>query len=277
MTDWLMVIITAIYVAATILICYYNGKSAKASNEQAEISKRQTEEMIRQYNETNRPIITIRFDIIRSGLLCFIVENEGPLPAHNVTIRINDVFINNLPSDHAQKSFRELKDANLYLASRQKITLLLGGQPEFSQIAQEKAVIEITYDTFAETTEIDLEQYGVLLVYNSPLEDISQAIKKANQQDKKFYDTMAQKLSLHDKVLHVISLPSAENDALKYRLYKQICMTPGCTIQSLCDQYSIEKDQILELIAELQQVDKWITVIPSKDVTDEMTYKCFKN
>lgn len=277
MTDWLMVIITAIYVAATILICYYNGKSAKASNEQAEISKRQTEEMIRQYNETNRPIITIRFDIIRSGLLCFIVENEGPLPAHNVTIRINDVFINNLPSDHAQKSFRELKDANLYLASRQKITLLLGGQPEFSQIAQEKAVIEITYDTYAETTEIDLEQYGMLLVYNSPLEDISQAIKKANQQDKKFYDTMSKKLSLHDKVLHVISLPSAENDALKYRLYKQICMTPGCTIQSLSDQYSIEKDQILELIAELQQVDKWITIIPSKDVTDEMTYKCFKN
>ena len=277
MTDWLMVIITAIYVAATILICYYNGKSAKASNEQAEISKRQTEEMIRQYNETNRPIITIRFDIIRSGLLCFIVENEGPLPAHNVTIRINDVFINNLPSDHAQKSFRELKDANLYLASRQKITLLLGGQPEFSKIAQEKAVIEIMYDTFAETTEIDLEQYGMLLVYNSPLEDISQAIKKANQQDKKFYDTMSKKLSLHDKVLHVISLPSAENDALKYRLYKQICMTPGCTIQSLSDQYSIEKDQILELIAELQQVDKWITVIPSTDVSDEMTYKCFKN
>lgn len=277
MTDWLMVIITAIYVVATIFICYFNAKSAKASNEQTEISKKQMEEMLRQYNATNRPIVTIRFDIIRSGLLCFIVENEGPLPAHNVTIRINDAFINNLSSDHAKKSFRELKDANLYLASRQKITLLLGGQPEFSKIAQEKAVIEITYDTFAETTEIDLEQYGMLLVYNSPLEDIFQAIKKANQQDKKFYDTMSKKLPLHDKVLHVISLPSTETDALKYRLYKQICMTSGCTIQSLSDQYSIEKDQILKLIAELQQVDKWINVVPSTDVSDEMNYKCFKN
>ena len=43
MTDWLMVIITAIYVVATIIICYFNGKSAKAA-------KMQTDEMIRQYN-----------------------------------------------------------------------------------------------------------------------------------------------------------------------------------------------------------------------------------
>lgn len=35
-TDWLMVIITAIYVVATIFICVYNGKSAKAAEKQTE-------------------------------------------------------------------------------------------------------------------------------------------------------------------------------------------------------------------------------------------------
>ena len=87
MTDWLMVIITAIYVVATIVICYFNGKSAKAA-------KMQTDEMIRQYNIANRPNVTIHFDIIRSGLMCFIIENEGNKPAHNVSIKINKEFIN---------------------------------------------------------------------------------------------------------------------------------------------------------------------------------------
>lgn len=49
MTDWIIVIITAIYAIATIVICYFNGKSAKASKEQAEISKNQTEEVLKIY------------------------------------------------------------------------------------------------------------------------------------------------------------------------------------------------------------------------------------
>jgi len=43
-TDWLMVIITAIYVIATIAICWANIKSAKATREQVAESKRQFEE-----------------------------------------------------------------------------------------------------------------------------------------------------------------------------------------------------------------------------------------
>ena len=52
LTDWLMVIITAIYIVATIFICIYNGKSAKAA-------KTQTEEMRRQFYATNRPLLSV--------------------------------------------------------------------------------------------------------------------------------------------------------------------------------------------------------------------------
>ena len=104
MTDWIMVGITAIYMIATIVICYFNGKSAKASKEQTEISKKQIAEMIKQYNLANRPFVTVRFDIIRSGLLCFVLENEGPLPAHDVQVCINEEFINN--SEQFQKTER---------------------------------------------------------------------------------------------------------------------------------------------------------------------------
>lgn len=43
--------------------------------------------MISQYKSVNRPLVTVRFDIVRSGLLCFIIENEGPLPAKDVNIK----------------------------------------------------------------------------------------------------------------------------------------------------------------------------------------------
>ena len=62
MTDWLMVIITAIYVVATITICYFNGKSAKAAREQLEESQRQYEDKKRleimpyiQFEKTRNP------------------------------------------------------------------------------------------------------------------------------------------------------------------------------------------------------------------------------
>ena len=53
LTDWLMVIITAIYVVATIFICVFNGKSAKAAHDQTEAARAQTKEMIDQYNAVN--------------------------------------------------------------------------------------------------------------------------------------------------------------------------------------------------------------------------------
>lgn len=43
-TDWLMLSITAIYVIATVFICVFNGRSARATYKQIEESQRQFEE-----------------------------------------------------------------------------------------------------------------------------------------------------------------------------------------------------------------------------------------
>ena len=43
-TDWIMVGITAVYVIATVFICWFNGKSARASRAQLEESRLQFEE-----------------------------------------------------------------------------------------------------------------------------------------------------------------------------------------------------------------------------------------
>lgn len=70
MTDWIMVIITTIYVIATIFICKANIKSANATREQVAEQKRQ-------FDETNRAFVTINFDIIRSGLAMLHIQNHG--------------------------------------------------------------------------------------------------------------------------------------------------------------------------------------------------------
>lgn len=57
-TDWLMVIITFVYVVATVIICVFNGKSAKAAREQlAEAQKQQSQNMALQRYAMRREVI----------------------------------------------------------------------------------------------------------------------------------------------------------------------------------------------------------------------------
>jgi len=114
MTDWIMISITAVYVIATILICIFNGQTVKAT-------KAQTKELINQYQQTNRPYITVYFETIRSGLMCFVIENAGTQPAYNVNITLNDNFIENIKNDKRKQAFSKVKSSNLYLANKQKI------------------------------------------------------------------------------------------------------------------------------------------------------------
>ena len=81
-TDWLMVIITFVYVVATVFICWANIKSAKATRDQLAESKRQ-------FDEENRAFVTATFDIVRSGLAVLCIENHGKQVANNVEIRIS--------------------------------------------------------------------------------------------------------------------------------------------------------------------------------------------
>lgn len=99
MTDWLMVIITAIYVIATIVICIANLKSAAATKQQVEESKyqfeeskRQFEEQKRQFEETNRPFITCEYILKNRAVSGIRIYNYGAKPASRVTFKINESF-----------------------------------------------------------------------------------------------------------------------------------------------------------------------------------------
>ena len=251
MTDWLMVIITAIYVVATIIICYFNGKSAKAA-------KIQTDEMIRQYNLANRPKVTIHFDIIRSGLLCFVVENEGTSPAHNVSIRINQDFLNGVDEEIERNRLEKLASSELYLASKQKMFICLGGQPLFTALAQNKAEIDISYDGYEEHTSIDLNQYGMFLVYSSPLEDISQHMKKMKENDDRFQKKLLKQVGKEYTIQNMIVHSETIDEANKYKIYKAVCCEGRATANSLAENMGFKKDYVLQLLIELECVDRLV-------------------
>ena len=102
MTDWAMVVLTAIYVLATILICYYNYGATKASRDQAA-------EMRRQYEEDNRPYITVELIYERKAFYGLRFSNHGKRLANHVRIQLDQTFLDSLK----EPSFSEmLKRAN---------------------------------------------------------------------------------------------------------------------------------------------------------------------
>ena len=75
-TDWIMVIITFVYVIATILICVFNYRSAKATREQVAEAKRQ-------YEEINRAFITYEFLYEKRAFYGIRFTNHGRRVANN--------------------------------------------------------------------------------------------------------------------------------------------------------------------------------------------------
>lgn len=95
-TDWLMVVITAIYVIATIAICLANTKSAKATREQVAEAKRQ-------FDENNRAFVSVSFEIIKTGLAVLHIHNFGRRVATNVKVDVSKDFLSNMADENDRK------------------------------------------------------------------------------------------------------------------------------------------------------------------------------
>lgn len=275
MTDWLMVIITAIYVVATIFICVYNGRSAKAANEQTKIAKAQIDEMIKQFNEENRPVITIRFEIIRSGLLCFVVENIGPKPAVDVRIEFNDAFVDNLEKFERNIRLREAMNSKLFLAKNQKIYILLGSQSSFKDISTVPADIQINYNNkfsrrFSERTVIDISQYAFMLSYNSELEDISHHLNEIKSEEKKYHD---KQLKVISKKSPVSVLIHSADGSKKFEVYKTVCLNAGSTTVDIAEKNGISKEKALGILLELMYVDNFVQAVSFDDDFNAKWYR----
>lgn len=177
-TDWLMVIITAVYVIATIAICWANIKSAKATRAQLEESKRQ-------FNENNRAFVTVTFEIIRSGLAVLNIQNIGRQIAQNVKIKIDQDFLDNISDTRDKEHLEKLCVSSFTLGIEKSWFICLGSHLDLDKLGERILKIDICYkdarSEYKESTMIDLTQYFWSMIYDSSTEDLYQETKKISK------------------------------------------------------------------------------------------------
>lgn len=188
LTDWLMVIITAIYVVATIFICVYNGKSAKAATTQ-------TEEMKKQFFLTNRPILSVEIVYIKRTFFALRFTNNGNQTAFNTIFDIDQRFIDSLP----EKKFRDLlnksKSKIKNIGVGQSYDLFFGSNKYLALENKLTVAGQIIYSgndssTYAEDFNIDAENYAPFLTVDSDLDDIKKELKNQTEAIKRLSNTL---------------------------------------------------------------------------------------
>ena len=256
--DWLMIIITLVYVVATIVICIFNAKSTNISRKQTEIAKKQIDLMISQFNEINRPKVCISVDVIRSGIVCFVIENIGSVSARITSIKLNEEFIENVERKDSQSFIRTINEANMYLAPNQRVHYYITGQINFKDIKDVIAVFDIKYnENYSEHTEIDLNKYGHILIYSGELADISNHLKHIEKEDKKYHDNIIKELKKKPKPIRLIP---CDDNILIGNVYRLVCLNRGITAEGLAEKLQMEKENVLPILYELEKVQCLIEI-----------------
>ena len=183
---FMMVVLTAVYVIATIAICLFNYKSAQATREQVA-------ESARQFEETNRAFVTVYADFIRNGLFVLCVSNSGNKPAKDINVNIGEEYFKNIKQEFLPNVEKFVK-SNFMLGLEQKFYLTLGGLLDYEKLSNESMFLELTYQDdkrkYSERIEIRLKEIAWSLNYTSPITDIQHDIKKQRENVEKLSDNL---------------------------------------------------------------------------------------
>ena len=183
---FMMVVLTAVYVIATIAICLFNYKSAQATREQVA-------ESARQFEEINRAFVTVYADFIRNGLFVLCVSNSGNKPAKDINVNIGEEYFKNIKQEFLPNVEKFVK-SNFMLGLEQKFYLTLGGLLDYEKLSNESMFLELTYQDdkrkYSEKIEIRLKEIAWSLNYTSPITDIQHDIKKQRENVEKLADNL---------------------------------------------------------------------------------------
>lgn len=155
-TDWLMVIITFIYVVATIVICIANINAAKAAKEQ-------TEEMKRQFLATNRPNVAAEIVYLKRTFWVLRFVNHGSQTAYNTKIILSKEFIDSV-EDSFKQPLQELENKVCTIGVNQHYDIFIGSN-EYRNIKNKKKLTGqivsrgIDGSIYSDEFEIDTENY----------------------------------------------------------------------------------------------------------------------
>lgn len=176
-TDWLMVIITLVYVIATIFICFFNYKSAKATREQVAEARRQ-------YEETNRAYITYEFIYVKRAFYGVKFTNYGKKVAENIHLEFSQEFIDSLTEKRFADLLEEQKEKVFILGIGQSYEIYFGSNKYLDNSKKTPLEGIIVYEDDKETYStpfyIDTRNYATIYSINSEKDDLISEIKKQN-------------------------------------------------------------------------------------------------
>ena len=173
--DWVMVIITGVYVIATIFICWANIKAANASKEQLR-------EMQREFAETNKPNIELEFHYSRRTWYIARFVNRGSLSAQHVKINLDQEFIDSLPEESMKKELERIKGKECIIGAGQHYDLYIGSNKLRGNPNMKPLTGTIEYKAQGETYQsdlyVDLENYMTFFSSTTDEEDLLKSMKK---------------------------------------------------------------------------------------------------
>ena len=182
-----MVIITGIYVIATIIICWANIKSANASKEQLE-------EMQKQYAETNRPLIELEFQYNRRTWYIVRFVNHGNLTAQRVKISLDQAFIDSVPEESFRNELERIKGKECIIGVGQHYDLFIGGNKLRGNLNMTPLTGTIKYEAQGKEYEsdlfVDLEHYMTFFSATTDEEDLLKSMNKISDQLKGIRQTL---------------------------------------------------------------------------------------
>jgi len=182
---FIMALLTFVYVVATILICIFNYKSAKAT-------KDQTKESYKQFIENCRAHIVPKIIELEGEMLCLSFHNIGKEIATNVTIDVDENWLKKLEKTftfpEVAESLRKIRKYKLFLTVDQQLCYGLcipgNGHDDFKILGQTPLIIDISYDSldknYKEHFEIPLDGYN----YMVNISDYARLTKKQIQETK---------------------------------------------------------------------------------------------
>ena len=174
----LMVVITLVYVIATIAICVANLRSAKATRDQLEESKRQ-------YEEEHRAFISYEFIYENRILYGLRFTNHGKSVANSVQLCLNSGFIDSLSTQSIKDSLTRLRGKNFVLGIGQSYDIFFGGEDFRDRASKVPIQGSITYcdryGKYTDSFEVDFEKNPPIFTVTTDGEHIQQAAKELNK------------------------------------------------------------------------------------------------
>ena len=193
--DWAMVIITGIYVVATIFICWANIKTAKASKEQLK-------EMQRQFAEANRAEIEVEFHYLRRTWYVVRFVNRGEKTAQHVKISVAQSFIDSLPEESFQKELERLKGRQCIIGSGQYYDLFVGSNKLRSNPQMQPFTGTVEYKSQGTSYQsdlfVDLEHYMTFFSSTTDEEDLLRSVKRISEELKGIKQALPMQIAKED-------------------------------------------------------------------------------